>query len=378
MIESIISDANSSEEPLANGETFTGAGQLDHRNDVLIAVKTDQAGVLYADFSPDGTNWDSSLTFNISAGINEIHRLVKGTRYYRTRFTNNSGEDQTYFRLNTSFGSFSQLTAPRNLTVGADADTATVRPTDFKLDQAQGRFSGETIRRKFGHNDNAGNSTNEIIGGLSVSASSFGGFLQTATTVRIKSGGNSNDTVAGSGARSVTVVGLDENFAEAEETINTAGTSASSATTTTFIRVVRAYVATTGTYHGANTGDVIIENGSGGTDLVSIQAGQGQSELAFDTIPAGKTAYLTNMRVDVEGSKEATVFLYQNLNADDVTAPYSSKRLIMSISGVSGNVDHSFSGYEVLPAMSDIWVEAIGPSGGAAITAGFEMVWVDD
>ena len=52
-----------------------------------------------------------------------------------------------------------------------------------------------------------------------------------ATTLRVKAGGNANDTAAGSGARQITLVGLDATGNVITETLATAGASASAATT---------------------------------------------------------------------------------------------------------------------------------------------------
>jgi hypothetical protein len=91
-------------------------------------VKTDQAGTLYMEFSPDGVNADSSLSFSVAAATNEIHRLTVTRLYYRTRFTNTSGSAQTYFRLQTLFGSNQPpLTAPLNGSISSDSDSMTTR-----------------------------------------------------------------------------------------------------------------------------------------------------------------------------------------------------------------------------------------------------------
>ena len=118
--ESTKSTGNSTNTPLNDGQTFTGTGELNTFPEVLVTVKTDQSGILYAEFSDDNSNWDSSLSYNVDADTNEIHRLVKGGRYFRARFTNNSGSNQTFIRLNTSYGSFNQLSSPLNGTIAQD------------------------------------------------------------------------------------------------------------------------------------------------------------------------------------------------------------------------------------------------------------------
>jgi len=121
------STLNSTSAALNTLTTFTGTAELNNYSDVLIVCKTDQDGTLYAEFSVDGTNWDSSISFIVLANSNEIHRLVKGSRYYRARFTNTAASNQTFLRLSSYFGSFPQLTSSLNSVIQKDADAAVVR-----------------------------------------------------------------------------------------------------------------------------------------------------------------------------------------------------------------------------------------------------------
>jgi len=125
---STVSTSNSSVATLADGATFTGTGvdALLYPS-VTVAVKTDKAGTLYVEFSPDNTNWDSSLSFSVAANVNEVHRITVTRRYFRTRFTNTSGSSQTFFRLQSILGSQQTLTSPLNGTVQSDADSLVTR-----------------------------------------------------------------------------------------------------------------------------------------------------------------------------------------------------------------------------------------------------------
>jgi hypothetical protein len=119
---------NNTTAPLNNGETFTGlAEDVSSYSSVICALKTDVSGILYMEFSVDGQNWDSSLSFNVAAGVNEVHRLTVTRRYFRVRFTNNSGSNQTYIRLGCLYGEFPALTSSLNSTVQSDADSAVSR-----------------------------------------------------------------------------------------------------------------------------------------------------------------------------------------------------------------------------------------------------------
>jgi hypothetical protein len=115
-----------------------------------------------------------------------------------------------------------------------------------------------------------------------------------------------DDTSAGNGAQTVTLEGLDANYAEISETVDMNGQTADagSTTTATFFRVNRMYVATAGTTN-TNEGDIYTSTGTqtagvpdtATTIQATIAAGEGQSEHAFYTIPAGKTGLLHSVHV---------------------------------------------------------------------------------
>lgn len=136
-----VLDGNSSSATLNAGATYTGtAVSVEKYGSVVIAVKTDQNGTLYADFSSDGTNWDSSLPYAVVADSNDVHRLTVTRKYFRVRFTNTSASNQTYFRLQCMAGVQPPLTSPLNSVLQNDADAVVVRNTDFNLLVAQSLY----------------------------------------------------------------------------------------------------------------------------------------------------------------------------------------------------------------------------------------------
>ncbi len=123
-----VSSSNATAAPLGAGATFTGpAEDASGHASVAVAAKTDQAGTLYVEFSPDGTNWDSSLSFAVAAGTNEVHRLSVTRQFYRVRFTNTSGSPQTYLRIQSLLGAQPPLTSALNSTIQTDADSLVTR-----------------------------------------------------------------------------------------------------------------------------------------------------------------------------------------------------------------------------------------------------------
>ncbi len=123
-----ILTSNSSSDILAAGATYTGtAVDVSAYASVVLSLKTDQTANLFCDFSVDGINWDSVLTFSVTASVNEVHRITVTRQYFRCRVTNTSGSSQTYMRLQCLLGSQQQLTSSLSSTVQTDADALVTR-----------------------------------------------------------------------------------------------------------------------------------------------------------------------------------------------------------------------------------------------------------
>ena len=173
---------------------------------------------------------------------------------------------------------------------------------------AKGTIEGASIINKFGQNI--------AVGTTLVPVTSIGAYntpqVSGATTLRIKAGGDANDTAAGTGAREITLVGLDETGSILIEALVTAGASASAVTTGTFMRLYTMSVSESGSYANASTSshaDVItVENGTGGTDwgtidVVDTFAGS-RSNIASYSVPLGFTAYMFKWDVSIESTKQ--------------------------------------------------------------------------
>ena len=246
---------------------------------------------------------------------------------------------------------------------------------DFLTEVQKGNVAGHSMVHKFGRNDSVPNGSWQFVNNLGFTAWP----LSAATTVRIKAGGNAADDLAGAGAREVTVQGIDSTGAESSEAISTTGASASAITATSFWRVHRSWVSAVGTYGAANTGAVVIENGTGGTDLIEIAAGEGQTQFAGYTIADGKTGYLLSIHCHVASNKQAKVRVFTRANYDDTSAPMDSKRLRLFFDGVAGDTVYKPTGPELsIAGKSDIWVEAYGDGATADVSADFELLLVDD
>lgn len=117
----------------------------------------------------------------------------------------------------------------------------------------------------------------------------YTGFPASAEPVTIIST-SADDTAAGTGARTVSITGLDSNYAAATEVVTLAGLSASAATTTEFVRVFRANVLTVGS-GATNAGNLSIRQETTTANVfLYMPAGDGLATVAAYTAPAGHTA----------------------------------------------------------------------------------------
>lgn len=202
---------------------------------------------------------------------------------------------------------------------------------------------------------------------------------QTATTLRVKAGGNANDTAAGSGARAITLTGINAAGVKISETIATAGASASAATQQSFLRLYDAFVSASGTYATqsaqSHAGTITIENGAGGTDWALIpdtDIPRGESEIGAITIPANRTGFITNVRLQSQDDKKSNIVMFRRENALEQAAPYSAMRLIEEFPNFSGIQDLIFDPPLRLEQNTDFGFLAKVDSGTADISVAFE------
>ena len=239
----------------------------------------------------------------------------------------------------------------------------------------EGLISGESVTHKFGRNPATANGTWEMVW----TVSSLYTFQTAASTVEAIST-SSNDDAAGTGALTVVVEGLDETWAEVSETLTMNGTSASTAGSITFIRIHRVYVQNVGTYQGANDGTITIRDSSAGATRAEIPLDTtleelGQSQMAMFTVPLGKVAFIRHYTLTVESLKAADFALFQRRDADDVTTPFTGKRIITYMDGVIDSL-HSNDADAPLgpfPAKTDLWWEVKASAANTEVTADFEI-----
>ena len=224
------------------------------------------------------------------------------------------------------------------------------------LDIARGLASGCRSFNKFGRNTSVGSSF------VPVSRSGFYRTPQANAHVhlRIKAGGNANDTANGSGAREIVLIGIDEFGDYTTQALATAGASASAQTSKSFIRLFDVYVSKSGTYSTqtarSHAGTITIENAAGGEDwavIVDGTLGRGKTEMAVYTTPRDRSAALRNVTISSDSDKKANIVLYKRENILEVAAPYTSMLLVTEYPQSAGLLDVVFDPPLYFPPLCD-------------------------
>lgn len=278
-----VSTDNSTTATLASLAVYTGTWEkVQNYASVIVAVKTDQDGTFTVQFSPDGTNADSTLTrYYRTSQIEAPHRFTVTRQYMRVTFTNTSASAQTEMRLQTILSNGTELNAPMDSTLAQDFDATVVRPTDFHTEIALGRRQGATTWNKFGYNTDIDTATDpEII-------ASWGGtyqYLTSGETIDIVSSSTADDgDPAGTGTQQIIIWGVDENWEEQTEIVTMDGTTTVT-TTSQWIGINRVsiYVAGSGL---SNAGTIDITASTSGYTLAQMPAGEGTSQQMIFFVP---------------------------------------------------------------------------------------------
>lgn len=269
-----VSDGNSSTTALNDSTSFTGVWEdVSKYESVTVAIATDKSGYYDTQFSPDGTNVDSSLRrYHKDNEIHVPHRFTVTRKYFRVVFTNNSGENQTYFRLQSMFGNKQPLNIPIDGTMAQDFDATVTRPTEFRYESALGLRQGVTTWNKFAFNTDIDSGT-ELVAAQGGSIT----ILTTASTLTIVSSSTDDDgSPVGTGARTIVIYGIDANRRSQTEVVTMDGTTPV-ITSTTWLGINRVAVASAGSTQ-SNVGNITVTATTGGSTQAYVPAGLGVTE----------------------------------------------------------------------------------------------------
>lgn len=241
----------------------------------------------------------------------------------------------------------------------------------FELQVSRGQIAYHKTNFKFGFNPDVDDSLETVWaqGGLY-------SYLAAASVLKVSSS-STNDASAGTGARTVTLDGLDANYDEISEDVTLNGQTAVN-TTQEFLRINRMTVNTAGS-GGQNAGVIYagtgtVTSGVPANKYATIAIGDNQTLMALWTVPKGYTAFLTQIDITVataQNNKYCTAVL--------VSRPFGGvfqvkDKVVKSES--SHNQSYTFP--LQFDEKTDLEVRAIGDSASAdiAISAALDFVYI--
>jgi hypothetical protein len=240
---------------------------------------------------------------------------------------------------------------------------------DFALQVARGQIPGHSAISVFGYNPDVDTAEESIW--------PDGGTVPHPTVASVLkiSSSSTDDTSAGTGARTVIIVGLDGSYNQVSESITLNGQTAVN-TTNSYLYVNGFYVASTGS-GGANAGNI-----NAGTGVVTagvpavlydiIATGYNNRTTAHYCVPAGYTGYLTTGVIttgQASGSTSVTAFLKQH-----------GQDGIVRVGAVStlnnGSVQYDFSYPYIISEKNCVGASAIGSAANNSASAFFNIVLI--
>lgn len=238
-----------------------------------------------------------------------------------------------------------------------------IRVISQSFDEAisQGIIIGSAGINKFGANDTIG-TTEEAIwtkGGLY-------SYLAAAETLKVSSTAGADDgDPAGTGARTVTIVGHAAGYVAASDavTLNGAG---SVETSVAFLRVFRVYVASAGSGK-TNAGTISVKDNADSVTLAQIEIGRGQTQMAIFSVATGEEFHLEQIIASESSNKKTLVRLY----AIDRSVSDSAWLLKAELTVNLGSETRPYPVPLVIVGPADIELRGIAPSPSGAVEAGF-------
>lgn len=232
---------------------------------------------------------------------------------------------------------------------------------------AKGLIYKHRSEYKFGYNGEVGETEETIwdAGGLYA--------YPPSASVMTVSSSSTDDAAAGTGARTITISGLNANFVDISETVTLNGQTAVS-TTNSYLRVYRARVIATGSGE-KNAGNISIGTGTVTAGVPAniyarISTGENQTLMAVFTVPAGYTAYIQQGTVST-GTEQANKFITARLKVRPFGEAFQTKTVVTLSNQY---IAFDFGVALAITEKSDIEARAVSSSGTNAVAATFSLI----
>lgn len=242
------------------------------------------------------------------------------------------------------------------------------------IDIALGHYPDWEQDIKFGYNEDVGTAAFDTIWAFSAKYVP----LQSAVAFEIVSS-STDDTAAGTGARTVQMTLLDATLTEQTVTATLNGTTAVPITGTYFA-CNRSKVLTIGVNAGSsNVGNISVRTAGGGAVHAYIPAGTGQTQQAMIRVPKNKLCLVDGYRIGVQSGKTVNFrgviregVLDAAGNPTGAIGPY---RAVVSEFGIQGNFTVDPKNWRVAGPGSFLSSEAIGITQSASVSCNFDYLY---
>ena len=177
---------------------------------------------------------------------------------------------------------------------------------------------------------------------------------------------SANDDTSGTGIRTITIYGLDDDWAVQSEIVTLAG-GATVRTAAEFLRVYRVDATTAGS-GGVAAGAITIQNAANDTTLATIPTGETGSHQGMFSVPAGKTLYVIHFYGSTASGVLQVVTLWERLYGTTVWLKRDAGMIWLDDFNIVHTIPLTFT------AKSDVEIRAKGNTGNvtAAIHGWYE------
>lgn len=326
VIKGTLSTVNSSASPLGIAGVFTGVGEniLNYAIS-FVSVYSDVAGMLSIQGSQDGVDWSFTDDFNVDAGQHKTFSINPATLYFRAVYTNGAAA-QSQFGLQVIYKSVYAKPSSHKIedSIDGDDDAELVKSVisgvdenniyrnarvseggflvtdDFFLEIAEGNVTGHSIYRKFGRVASIQLASPADCWEFGITPGAEQYTWSTTAAIDSMSSSNAADTQA------ITITMLDANYVEFTQVVNLQGQTR--VPLIPGLRFNRAF----NSNGVATIGDVYIYENTpivaGVPTLVTMVRGyfsiaSQQTLQSIYTVPAGKNAYLYELKTAMGGRK---------------------------------------------------------------------------
>ena len=298
-----IDNLNSSIIALLAGQSFIGefVSTISYA-EINVSMHTNQLCTLIIHYSSDGLTYELNETFNIASFVTQVFNFTPKLRFYKIQL-NNGIDDMGFLNLSSILKS---TITYKLITVSIPEEQIqelkplpTVEPY---LQISKSLVSGSTPVYIAGENPG-------LTGLEDLWSSSVSTWIPptTATTVFIYSN-SAADTAAGTGARTISISGLDGSYHQVSEILTLSGAA--------FVRTINSYwiihkmvVLSAGSSNSAVGTISSIWAGNGSPTGPNINPLLNASQSCIYQVPAGHSLYITNYKIASHDGGKSTGYL---------------------------------------------------------------------